>query len=61
MPDLNEFFKKEKLAKPELERIGGIKPCAKCEKDAEEYYWDPIELIMSWECPDGHNNEYRLK
>jgi hypothetical protein len=61
MPNLDEFLNKEKLAKPELERFGGSRPCSKCDKDSEEYFWDPIQLVMTWECPSGHKNEYRLK
>ena len=45
---------------PELERFGGKKPCAKCDKDAEEYFWDAATLTMTWNCPDGHDNIYRL-
>jgi len=60
MPNLNEFFDKEKVYAPELERLGGTKPCSKCDKDSSEYFWDPIQLIISWECPDGHKNSYRV-
>ena len=61
MPNLNEFFHKpEILHKSELEKISGIKPCAKCEKDAEEAFWDPATLTMTWKCPDGHDNQYRI-
>ena len=45
---------------PELERFGGKKPCAKCDKDAEEYFWDAMSLTMSWECPDGHKNSFKV-
>ena len=50
MPNLNEFFEKEKIMSPELERFGGKKPCAKCDKDAEEYFWDASTLTMTWNC-----------
>ena len=60
VPNLNEFFEKEKIMSPELERFGGKKPCAKCDKDAEEYFWDASTLTMTWNCPDGHDNIYRL-
>jgi hypothetical protein len=61
MPNLNEFFnKKEKIQKNNLETISGTKPCGKCSKDAEESFWDPDTLIMSWQCPDGHSNQYRV-
>ena len=60
MPNLNEFISSEKIHAPELERFGGKKPCAKCDKDAEEYFWNSISLTMSWECPDGHKNSFRV-
>ena len=60
MPNLNEFISSEKIRGPELERFGGKKPCAKCEKDSEEYFWDAMSLTMSWECPDGHKNSFRV-
>ena len=44
----------------ELERFGGKKPCAKCDKDTEEYFWDAMSLTMSWECPDGHKNSFKV-
>lgn len=62
MPNLNEFIgpKPEKLQKAELEKIGGTKPCAKCELDTEEVFWDPINLIMSWTCSNNHSNTFRI-
>jgi len=60
VPNLNEFFKKEEIMASELERFGGNKPCAKCDKDAEEYFWDAMSLTMSWECPDGHKNSFKV-
>lgn len=62
MPNLNEFFHKpEILHNPQLEKINGIKPCSKCNKDAEEAFWDPATLILSWDCPDGHKNQIRVE
>jgi len=59
MPNINEFLNKpEKIFPSELERIGGAKPCGKCEKDASEYFWDVVSMTISWECPDGHKNSY---
>ena len=59
MPNINEFLNKpEKLFTPELEKIGGVKPCAKCDKDAEEYFWNASTMTISWECPDGHKNSH---
>lgn len=61
MPNLNEFFDRaEILHKKDLEKVSGIKPCAKCNKDAEEAFWDPSTLTMSWKCPDGHDNQYKV-
>jgi len=55
VPNLNEFFSKEKIQPPEIERFGGKKPCSKCDKDAEEYFLECIffnhDLGMSkWSC-----------
>ena len=60
MPDLNEFFHKEEIKPVELEKFGGKKPCAKCYKDSEEYFWDAMSLTMIWECPDGHKNSFKV-
>jgi hypothetical protein len=61
VPNLNEFFYKEEIKSVELERLGGKKPCHKCDKDSEEYFWDATTLTMSWTCPDGHDNSYRIR
>jgi hypothetical protein len=61
MPNLNEFFDKpEILHKNKLEIIPGTKPCSKCNKDAENSFWDPSVFIMYWKCPDGHENQYKV-
>ena len=61
MPNINEFINQpEKIYKAELERIGGTKPCSKCDKDSEEYFWDAVKMIMSWKCPDGHENSFEI-
>lgn len=61
MPNLNEFFnKKEVVYKAELEKIDGMKPCSKCDKDSQEAFWDASTLTMTWTCPDGHKNEYKV-
>jgi hypothetical protein len=61
MPNINEFLNKpEKIFPSELERIGGAKPCNKCDKDSKEYFWDAVQMIISWECPDGHKNSYSV-
>jgi hypothetical protein len=62
MPNLNEFINKpEKIARIELEKFKGVKPCSKCEKDSDTYYWDAINMIISWECPDGHKNSFMVQ
>jgi hypothetical protein len=61
MPKIDEFFKKpEILHKKDLELIPGTKPCGKCKKDAEQSFWDPSTFTMSWKCPDGHDNQYKV-
>ena len=62
MPNLNEFIgpKPEKILKAEMERIMGTKPCSKCESDVEEAFWDPMHLVMSWTCPNGHANTLKV-
>ena len=61
MPNINEFLNKpEKIFPSELERIGGAKPCSKCDKDSKEYFWDALSMTISWECPDGHKNSYSV-
>jgi len=63
MPNLEEFInnKVEHVYKAELQKINGIKPCAKCEKDVESYYWDATKLTMSWTCPNGHENSFTVQ
>jgi hypothetical protein len=61
MPNINEFLgKPEKLFKPELEKMGGTKPCSKCDKDVDEFFWDASNMTMLWECPDGHKNSVQV-
>ena len=61
MPNINEFFHTPQiLHKQELEKIYGIKPCSKCDKNAEEAFWDPATLILAWECPEGHANQVKV-
>ena len=62
MPNINEFLNKpEKIFTSELEKIGGSKPCSKCDKDSEEYFWDAVTTTISWECPDGHKNSFTVQ
>jgi hypothetical protein len=61
MPNLKDFFNKpEILYKIGLEEILGTKPCSKCDKDAEKAFWDPSTFIISWKCPEGHENQYKV-
>jgi hypothetical protein len=61
MPNLNEFFSKPEIVKKNnLESIHGPKPCSKCDKDADEAFWDPDLMVLAWECPDGHSNEIKV-
>ena len=61
MPNLNEFINSPRvISKKNLESIHGVKPCSKCDKDAEEAFWDPDTMVLAWECPDGHANEVRV-
>jgi hypothetical protein len=61
MPSLDEFFHKpERLGKPELQKMTGMKPCSKCDKDAEEGFWDPTTFQLTWTCPDGHVTQHTV-
>lgn len=62
MPNLNEFIgpKPTESVKEDLQIIVGTKPCAKCDADVEKAYWDPIKLVMTWDCPNGHANTVRV-
>jgi hypothetical protein len=61
MPNFDEFFSKpEKLSKPELKSLSGMKPCSKCDKDAEEGFWDPLTMQLQWTCPDGHQTIHQV-
>ena len=61
MPNLDEFLHKPELVhKTELEKIHGVKSCSKCDENAEEAFWDPISLVLTWECPNGHKNQFKV-
>jgi hypothetical protein len=61
MPNLDEFLNKDiKQKEYELERIPGLKACAKCDEDVNGATWDPIELVMSWTCSKGHNTIFKV-
>lgn len=62
MPKISDFFgpKPTEESLKELELVAGSKPCSKCDKDAGEAYWDPSTFTMSWTCPDGHENTFKV-
>ena len=60
MPNLNEFLQPSKPSNPLLEKIDESRPCSKCDKDSEFYYWNKESTEMTWTCPDGHKNLYRI-
>lgn len=62
MPNLNEFIgpKPTQSQITNLEKVIGNKPCSKCELDVIEYYWDPINFVMTWTCDAGHLNNVKV-
>lgn len=60
MPNLNEFLQPSKLSDPLLEKIDEPRPCSKCDKDSDFYYWNKESTEMTWTCPTGHKNSYRI-
>ena len=62
MPNINEFIGPKPTAENilNLEKVIGNKPCSKCEMDSEEYFWDKVNFIMSWTCPNGHHNSIKV-
>lgn len=62
MPNINEFVgpKPTPEQNSNLEKLMGIKPCSKCDKDSDEYFWDSVNFIVSWTCPEGHSNSYKV-
>jgi hypothetical protein len=62
MPDLNEFFNKpnEKVNDYILEKIGGVRPCSKCDEDVDGSFWDPLDMVMSWKCSKGHETIFKV-
>jgi hypothetical protein len=62
MPDINEFLNPKVDEKPyDLEYLNGIRPCSKCDDDVSGAYWDPIELVMSWRCSQGHDTIFKVQ
>ena len=64
MPNINDFLKKEKekvnQVHSTLEKVDGIRPCAKCEEDVDGGLWDPNSLTMTWTCANGHPNYFKV-
>lgn len=61
MPDLNEFLSSKTEDKPyELEKLNGIRACSTCDEDVAGALWDPIDLVMSWECSKLHKTVYKV-
>ena len=64
MPDLSEFLNKQEVVEQvhsTLEKLNGIRPCGKCEKDVDGGLWDPINLLMTWKCSSGHENSFQVR
>jgi hypothetical protein len=64
MPDLSEFLNKKEVVEQvhsTLEKLNGVRPCAKCEEDVDGGLWDPINLIMTWSCSSGHENSFQVR
>jgi len=59
MPNLNEFMG-EKPTPTGLDKIEEPRPCSQCKKDSEYYFWNQETTEMTWTCPDGHKNSYRI-
>lgn len=62
MPNINEFIgpKPTQEVKSHLEKIISSKPCSKCELNSSEFFWDPVDFIMTWTCPSGHLNTLKV-
>lgn len=64
MPNLNEFFdssnEKQNEKTYELEKLNGVRACSKCDEDVSGAFWDPIELVMSWRCSQGHETIFKV-
>lgn len=58
MPDINEFIGPKPTQENilNLEKVIGNKPCFRCDLDVNEYFWDPVQFIMTWKCANGHDN-----
>jgi len=62
MPNISEFIgpKPDEENVKNLEQIIGLKPCSKCDIDVDEYFWDPVNYIMTWTCDNGHLTTVRI-
>ena len=63
MPNIKDLIGQEEVVEQvhsTLEKLDGIKPCAKCEEDVDGGLWDPEKLIMSWKCSNEHETSYKV-
>jgi hypothetical protein len=62
MPNIKDFIgpRPGPEHKLKLEKIIGTKPCSKCDADAEEAFWDPTQLLMTWTCSEGHASTLKV-
>jgi len=62
MPNINEFIgpKPTEKQSSHIEKMVGNKPCAKCDMDSTEYFWDNNNYIMTWTCPNNHHNTVKV-
>jgi hypothetical protein len=64
VPDLNEFLNSQPKIEQqdyELEYLNGVRACKTCDRDVAGAYWDPIELVMSWKCSEGHDTTFKVQ
>lgn len=58
VPNLKDFFiKSENIKESNLEVVPGPKPCYECDDEAPESLWDPLLMVLSWTCPEGHTSK----
>jgi len=62
MPNLDEFLKpKPELKEYNLEKLSGLRACSTCDEDVNGAFWDPVELVMSWRCSNGHETIFKVQ
>ena len=64
MPNLDDVFNKpeEKITENlSLIKLGGKRPCGKCEEDVIGALWDENTRIMTWKCHlCKHENSFQV-